>query len=208
MMPGSFLEHRRLLFLVFEQGDGPQYAFGKSWRIGAFFQTQYAFLDSRGEAQEREYLSHPGAGDALAACNGGLIRDFPGVDLPAPLHCLEERRHNLGQPRGSGWLRGPGPRVFRRRYSTHQALSGDYAFQAAHIVVLERAPRPEGDLDRQLIMGRRILAMWRCCVYDPEPGFGRAFGAWVRRKSALGDLARPPTRFSRGLPLGSHPQKR
>ena len=55
-------------------------------------QGQQTLLDFRCQSKKHHDLRHPGAGDTLAAGDGGLVRDLAGVELASPFDGLAERR--------------------------------------------------------------------------------------------------------------------
>lgn len=71
--------------------EGPQEMFRNGRSPNRRRQRQQTFLDFRCQSKEHHDLRHPGAADALAPGNGGLVRNLADVELATPLDGLVER---------------------------------------------------------------------------------------------------------------------
>jgi len=165
------LERLDLLVGVLDAGDGSENMFRESRRVRALLQTQEAFLDGWREVKEHEDLGDPSAADTFTAGDGGLIGDFPGVELSPPFKGLEKcldygRRPGLaGQSRRLGRPGG----MPRRRDGRDHAVGGHLAHQDADVAVLERPVRPERDLDGLLAEFDRTFDVVGGNVDNAEP---------------------------------------
>jgi hypothetical protein len=112
-------------------------------------------LNLRFEAEQTEDLSHPGAGDALAAGDGGLVANLASVELATPLDrlpkSLDDARwaDQFGRPRRACPATGRGNR--------DDDLAGRHpAGQGSQAALREGWVRPQSDLDGLFaVRGRR-----------------------------------------------------
>ncbi len=70
--------------MVGQPNDWAQGALGDCWLPSGLGHGEDAVLDGRGEVEKGHDLADSGAGEALAAGDGGLVFNLAGVELALP----------------------------------------------------------------------------------------------------------------------------
>ena len=141
---GQSSERSDLAFRAVHSEERPEGSVGHASAARRPGQCKDAFLDGRGESQERYDLRDPGAGEAFTAGNVGLGGDLACVDLTPPLNGPAEER---GHPRRA-WLARRTSRLAWRDGNTEPGRKLDLS-----AVALQHY----GDLEGQLF-GRLAIA--------------------------------------------------
>jgi len=173
MMPSSRLERPDLPYRVLHAGDGPEDMFGESRRVAMLVQAQNALLDVGREAKEHEHLGHADPADAFASGDGGLVGNFPCIQLPLPFKGLAERfdhRRRPGCPTRLWRLRWPW-RIPRWWDGADHAVGGHVARQTSDVAVLERSVGSKRDLNGLFAEFCGTFDVVGGYVDDAEPDF-------------------------------------